>query len=193
MNVAVIRLKQMRRILNENLIETISPIPVPAQLYVVGPLLAGFLSLFPAFATFVISNMLSDSSRIMHSGPVVIYGLVVFIVAFTLLMAYFAAKCFIEPTKTIYRIFSDRIEYEEGFFNKQMRTIMLDQVIDVIEVQGVLQQTVGAGTVSLVTQQLTSSGDGKLSNRTIAIQNIPNSHEVYEILRGLAADAKPIG
>ena len=92
---------------------------------------------------------------------------------------------------TIYRIFPDRIEYQEGLLNKQKRTLMLDQVIDVVETQGVLQQTAGAGTVSLVTQQLTSQGDGKLSNRTIRIQNIPNSNEVYETLRKLAAETTP--
>ena len=180
--------------MNEKLIQSVSPVPVPAQLFVAGPLLAGFLSLIPAGFTFVISNIvagLNDSSRIFDSGPVVTYGLAMFILCFVLLLAYFAAKCFIEPSMTIYRIFSDRIEYQEGLLNKQKRTLMLDQVIDVVETQGVLQQTAGAGTVSLVTQQLTSQGDGKLSNRTIRIQNIPNSNEVYETLRKLAAETTP--
>ena len=175
-------------VLNDKLIKSISPIPVPAQLFLAGPPIAFFVSLFPAMFTFVISNMIAGISGGLshHSGPVVVYGLVVFCLAFVMTMAWLAAKCFLEPEKTEYRIFNDRVEYEEGLLNKQKRTLMLDQVIDVTQTQSVLQQTVGAGTVSLITQQLTSAGDGKLSNRTIAIRNIPNSDEVYEVLRGLA-------
>jgi hypothetical protein len=68
---------------------------------------------------------------------------------------------------------------------------VLDQVIDVELSEGVLQQTQGAGTVKLVTQQLVSQGEGRLSNRTIALRNIPQPKEVYELLRSLALKHHP--
>ena len=38
-------------------IRIIRPVVVPAQLLLWGPILSGFLALFPGFAVFVISNM----------------------------------------------------------------------------------------------------------------------------------------
>ncbi|WP_404308958.1 PH domain-containing protein [Neorhodopirellula lusitana] len=164
------------------LIETVSPKPVPAALFVAAPFLAGFLSFFPGMFAFVISNMFRGAmnpSAMSHRGPVLVFGLVAFVVSFAALMAYFAARCFVGPSRTFYRIYSDRIEFEEGLFATQKRTLLFDKVIDVSVRQGVLQQTVGVGTVSLVTQQLVSRGEGKLANRTIQIADVPNSNEVY--------------
>jgi hypothetical protein len=56
--------------------------------------------------------------------------------------------------------------------------VVFDQVVDVELTQGVLQQAQGAGTVTLVTQQLVSGQDGKLSNRRIALHNVPQPREV---------------
>ena len=52
--------------------------------------------------------------------------------------------------------------------------------------EGVLQRTAGAGTVTLVTQQLVSQGDGRLSNRTFWLYNVPDPGGVYELIRSLA-------
>ena len=169
--------------MTDKLIRTITPIPVPAQFFLQGPIVAGIASLFPAILTFGISNIISRRFE-----PVTIYAIAVFALFFVIFMFYLAAICFIEPTKTMYRIFPDRIEFEEGLLSKQKRTLMFDQVIDVTLSQGVLQQTVGAGSVVLVTQQLTSSGDGKLSNRSIEMRNIPNSTEIYETIRQIASN-----
>jgi uncharacterized membrane protein YdbT with pleckstrin-like domain len=95
-------------------------------------------------------------------------------------------KFFQEPSRTTYSIFSDRVEYEEGLWNRHRRTVVFDQVVDVELTEGVLQQTQGAGTVTLVTQQLVSEQDGKLSNRRIALQNVPQPREVYELIRSFA-------
>ncbi len=76
--------------------------------------------------------------------------------------------------------------YDEGLFNRHHRTVVFDQVIDVELTEERLQQTRGAGTVMLVTQQLVSGTDGKLSNRRVALMNVQQPHEVYDLVRSLA-------
>ncbi len=95
-------------------------------------------------------------------------------------------KCFKEPEKTAYRIFENKLEYYEGLLSRHQRTVVFDQVIDVQLTEGLLQQTKNAGSVTLITQQLVSSGEGKLSNRSVVLKNVPRPQEVYDLLRGLA-------
>lgn len=55
-------------------IREIKPVVVPAQFFVWGPAACGFISIFPGFFTFVISNMIRMSSGNpfdhIGSGPV---------------------------------------------------------------------------------------------------------------------------
>ena len=158
------------------------PVVVPMQFFVFGPLAAGFVSIFPGMFAFVISNMISRSM-----DPVVQYGLIVYLLSFSVVMYLLYLKAFKEPGKTKYRIFENKLEYYEGFFNRQQRTVVFDQVIDVLLTEGVFQQAKSAGSVTLITQQLVSSGDGKLSNRGVVLKNIPNPQEIYDLLRDLAS------
>jgi uncharacterized membrane protein YdbT with pleckstrin-like domain len=171
-------------------IREIKPIVVPAQYFIWGPLISGFISLFPGFFTFVISNILSMSSgdpfERVSRCPVVVYGVVVFLLSFVACMALLWVKFFQEPRRTSYAIYSDRVEYDEGLWNRHRRTVIFDQVIGVELTEGVLQQTQGPGTVTLVTRQLVSGQDGKLSNQRIALRNVPQPREVYELIRSVA-------
>jgi uncharacterized membrane protein YdbT with pleckstrin-like domain len=163
-------------------IREIKPVVVPAQFFVWGPLIAGFISLFPGFFTFVISQMFGEPFQ----GPDPTYGLIAFGLAFVVCMGFLWVRCFKEPERTVYAIFPDRVEYDEGLLNRHRRTVVFDQVMDVELTEGVLQQTRQAGTVTLVTQQLVSGQDGRLSNRRIALTNVPQPREVYELVRSLA-------
>ncbi len=171
-------------------IREVKPVVVPAQYFVWGPIIAGFISIFPGFFTFVISNMIrgfsGDLFEAIGRGPIFSVGIVVYLVSFVICMALLWVKMFQEPGRTTYSIFSDRVEYNEGLWNRHRRTLVFDQVIDVELAEGVLQQTQGAGTVTLVTQQLVSAGEGKLSNRRIALSNVPQPKEVYDLIRSLA-------
>ena len=160
----------------------IKPVVVPAQYFILAPLASAFISFFPAFFGFLISNMVLMS----RGSPVAAFGIAVFFISFVVCMVLFKIKMFDEPHRTTYAIYPDRIEYDEGLWNRHRRTVVLDQVIDVELTEGVLQQTVGAGTITLVTQQLVSEGDGKLTNRQIALRNVPQPKEVYELIRSLA-------
>lgn len=162
-------------------IREIKPVVVPAQYFIWGPLISGFISLFPGFFVFVISNMIS-----MSFTPIIGYGVATFAASFVVCMVLIGIKVFQEPSRTTYTVYPDRVEYYEGLWNRNHRTLVYDQVIDVELTEGVLQQTQGAGTVTLVTQQLVSHGEGRLSNRRIFLSNVPQPNEVYDLIRSLA-------
>lgn len=166
---------------NETLLLEVQPVVVPMQYVVFGPLGAGFISIFPGMFAFVISNMIARSF-----DPVIGYGLAAYLLSFALVMFLLYLKAFKEPGKTKYRIFENKLEYYEGFFNRRQRTVVFDQVIDVLLNEGVFQQSKGAGSITLITQQLVSSGNGKLSNRGVVLKNVPKPQEVYDLIRGLA-------
>ena len=122
--------------------------------------------------------------------PVVRYGLIVYLISFAVVMYLLYLKCFLEPGKTTYRIFENKLEYDEGFLNRRKRTVVFDQVIDVLMTESVFQQAKNAGSLTLMTQQLVSTGDGKLSNRAVVLKNLPEPQEVYDLIRGLATKDK---
>ena len=62
----------------------------------------------------------------------------------------------------------------------------LDTIIDVQLTEGVLQRTVGAGSITLVTQQLVSQAEGRLSNRSFQLTNVADPVGAYEWIRSLA-------
>jgi uncharacterized membrane protein YdbT with pleckstrin-like domain len=173
-------------------IRVVRPVVVPAQFLVVGPLVAGFLALFPGFFTLVLSNIIASFTLVLGDRmagrfePVLGPALVVFALAFVAILALFGLKVFCEPGRTSYAIYPDRIEFEEGLLNRQRRTVLLDKIIDVQLTEGVLQRTAGAGTITLVTQQLVSEGEGRLSNRTFRLGNVPDPGGLYELVRSLA-------
>lgn len=165
----------------------VRPVVVPAQFAVVGPLAAGFFALFPGMFTFIISNIIAAvAGRDLFGGPVIVYGLVVYLLAFAGVLYLVYLKMFVEPRRTSYAVFKDRIEYDEGLLTRHRRTLVFDQVIDVHLTEGVLQQTRGAGTITLITQQLVSSGEAHLSNRQIAMRNVPEPRKIYDLVRSLA-------
>lgn len=154
---------------------------VPAQFPVFGSLVAGFLAIFPGFLTFVISNMIAGRFEPVLGPAFVAYGL-----GFIVILALVGLRAFYQPGVTTYAIYPDRIEVEVGLLNRRRRTVFLDRIIDVQLTEGILQRTVGAGSVTLVTQQLVGQGDGRLSSRTFLLINVPDPVGVYELIRSLA-------
>ena len=158
---------------------------VPAQFFVFAPLISAFLSVFPAMFAFILFNMMSRSFR-----PITWPGWTVFLISFCAVMFLCYLAFFKEPLKKKYRIFSDRLEFTDGFLNKQHRTVMFDIVIDLRLDEGVLQQSKNFGPITLTTQQMVSHGDGKLSNRTFTVKNVSQPRKAYEQLRNLALTSK---
>ena len=171
-------------------IRQVKPKFIPAQFFVWGPLLAAFVSIFPGFFAFVISNLIHGFTNTNPfnggQGPITEIGLTVYFVSFVICIVLHWIQLSQAPSRTTYTIFQDRIEYDEGLWNRHQRTQLFDQVIDVELAEGVLQQTQGAGTVTLVTQQLISAGEGRLSNRRITLRNVPQPKDIYDLVRSLA-------
>lgn len=156
------------------------PVVVPTDMLIaVFP--CGFISIFPAFFTFVISNMLSRN----RFDPVFGMAIGVYCVAFAATMVFAYLKVFQEPGKTVYRLYPERLEFFEGMFTRVQRTVLFDNVLEVQLTEGVLQRGYGAGTISLVTRQLVSRGEGQMGNRTIHVRNIPQPQAMYDQLRTL--------
>jgi uncharacterized membrane protein YdbT with pleckstrin-like domain len=178
--------------MSEKPLQVIQPVPVPAQFLVQGTLLSAFLAIFPAFFAFVLSNMIAGFRAFQGPGPpgpfslVLTYGVGVYFISFLGIMVLLALKFLVEPTRTTYAIYPDRIEYDEGLLSRNHRTLVFDQVIDVQLFEGILQQTRGVGTITLITQQLVSQGEGRLTNRSIQLANIPQPRGTYELIRSLA-------
>lgn len=170
-------------------IREIRPVVVPAHFFVAGLPIAGFISLFPGFFAFVLSNIVNAITGDPFDGPIIGVGLGAYVVSVVICLALMWVKVFVEPGRTRYAIYSDRIEYDEGLWNRHRRTLVFDQVIDVHLTEGVLQQTRGAGTVTVVTQQLISRGEGGLTNRRIALRNLPEPRDAYDLIRSLALDS----
>lgn len=167
-------------------IREFKPVVIPVQYYVFGPIMAGFLSIFPGFFVFVISNIIGGIFGDIRGGPIVIFGVLAYFTSFVISMGLLWVKAFQEPSRTTYRLFADRVEYTEGLWNRHERTLVFDKVIDVTLSESVLQQPHDAGTISLVTQQLVSAGDGKIGNRTIQLRNISPAKEIYDLIRSRA-------
>jgi len=87
---------------NDQPIQEIQPVVVPAQYYVFGPLASAFISIFPGMFAFVISNMIASSF-----DPIIHFGLIVYVLSFVAAMSLLYLKCFKEPQKTAYRIFEN--------------------------------------------------------------------------------------
>ena len=176
--------------MNGTPLREIRPVVIPAQFFVWGPVVSAFLSIFPGFFAFVISNMIGfargfhdDPLEVAGRGLVLTYGLIAYALSFVVCMIVLGTKAFAAPTRTTYTIYPDRVEYDDGLWTRRRRTLILEQVMDVQMTESVLQRARGAGTITLVTRQLVSGNDGKLSPREIALKNVPEPGEVYELLR----------
>lgn len=171
-------------------IREIRPVVIPAQYFLFAPFASAFISIFPGFFTFIISNIINawmgNSFSNASHGPILVYGLSAFTLSFIVCMFLISIKVFREPAQTTYTIYHDRIEYFEGLLNRHRRTVIFDQVIDVELTEGLLQQTKAAGTITLITQQLVTQGQAQLSNRRIALKNVPQPKEIYDLIRSLA-------
>ena len=165
----------------EPLIE-FQPIAVPGQFWVQGPVIAGMIAIIPAFLGFVLTNMVMQPV----GPPDVIVGVIFYVISFVGILGLVWLKAFVEPERSRYTIYEDSIEYESGLWNRSRRTIAINHVVDVQLTEGIFQQRVQAGTVTLLIQQMQIDDHGAVSPLRFTLQNIPHPQEIYELLRSLA-------
>ena len=169
-------------------LRVIRPIVVPALFYFQAPLIAAFVSIFPAVFGTLIVGFLGFSNIdpfAPHQGPNLGVGIAIYALAFVVVIVLLGIKIFRGPEWTAYTIYSDRVESESGIFSRSRETVPYEQVLEVKLTEGILQQGVGAGTVLLVLTQIVGDKNSGLSHRTLALENVPQPREVYEELNSL--------
>jgi uncharacterized membrane protein YdbT with pleckstrin-like domain len=113
------------------------------------------------------------------------------------LVSYFGKR--LNYSRTEYRFFSDRLEFEEGFFSRNRKVVKYRDVKEVTLREGILQRTVGLGTVYLATLATGSGpqnnpffalGFGNVSASGIAVRDVQTPAEIYEKVRKLVDTAQ---
>ena len=74
---------------------------------------------------------------------------------------------------TSYKVYDDKIEFEEGFINHKYKTVKFADVKEIHHEQNFFQRKVGLGTIKFVTAANVGTRTG------ISFADIENSNEVY--------------
>ena len=85
--------------------------------------------------------------------------------------------------KTEYSFYQTKLDYFEGFFTTEEKTIDYKNITEVNLVKGIIQKKYGLGTIVLSTP-----ATGFVSGRSrsgIRVQDIPNADQVYQHVKGL--------
>ena len=97
-------------------------------------------------------------------------------------------------SRTEYRFYDDRVEFEEGFFTINKKTIKYSDVKEVTLRQGFLQRLYGLGTIYLATlatgaptnpQQRGLFGFGNVAASGISLRDVPEADETYSKVKAL--------
>jgi membrane protein YdbS with pleckstrin-like domain len=90
--------------------------------------------------------------------------------------------------KTEYRFYKTKLEYYEGFFAVEEKTVDYKNIMEVYKYKGLIQQKYGLGTIILASPMLGYTRSSAHSG--IRICDIENPDEVYEKVRELVNKAK---
>src|SRR5215470_8682880 len=125
--------------------------------------------------------------------PFIIFGALAF---FGIpIVAYFGKK--LNYSRTEYRFFADRLEFEEGFFSINKKVISFQNVKEVSLHKGIFQRLYGLGTIylaTLATGSLPGSnafgpfgfwalGFGNISASGVSVRDIANPDAEFEKIR----------
>ena len=103
------------------------------------------------------------------------------------LIAYIGKK--LNYSRTEYKFFDDRLEFEGGFFTLNKKVIMLKDVREVTLRKGFLQRSYGLGNIYLATlatgsstssNAFTALGFGNVSASGIVVRDIPDPDKNYQ-------------
>jgi hypothetical protein len=93
-------------------------------------------------------------------------------------LTYFAAKR--TTAETEYRFYADRLEYAEGFWTAEQKSIKYSDIKEVHLRQGIVQRKHGLGTIQLSTDSVSAMSGSNRAFSGIRLYNIPNVEEVYQ-------------
>ncbi len=122
--------------------------------------------------------------------PFFIFGAIGF---FTVpIVAYFGKK--LNYSRTEYRFFADRLEFEEGFFSINEKVVRFRDISEVTLHKGVFQRLYGLGTIYLATlatgtnasfNPFVALGFGNVSASGVSVRDITDPDEMFEKIRRL--------
>jgi membrane protein YdbS with pleckstrin-like domain len=100
-------------------------------------------------------------------------------------LTYFGAKR--TSAATEYRFYPDRLEYAEGFWTAEQKSIKYADVKEVHLRRGVVQRKYGLGTIHLSTASASALPSSNRAFSGIRLQNIPDVEEVYQQVKDLVS------
>jgi hypothetical protein len=98
-------------------------------------------------------------------------------------LTYFATKR--TSAATEYRFYPDRLEYAEGFWTAEQKSIKFRDIKEVHLRQGIVQRKHGLGTLHLSTPSGSAMPSSNRAFSGIRLHNIPNVEEVYQQVKEL--------
>lgn len=136
---------------------------------------AGFLGGFSMVGVKALNLSLPPGSTFIFFGCLFFFGIPLF--AYTVKKKTYA--------QTEYRFFKDRLEYAEGFWNAENKTIKYDKITETGMRRGIIQRQYGLGSIFLSTPA-TGFHQGKASSG-IKIRDVKQPEKVYEAVEKLIA------
>ena len=131
---------------------------------------------FGGFATFGLQMF---DMQVPKAAPFLIAG-AVFFFGIPLLVYFTKQKTY---ARTEYRFYPNKLDYFEGFFTTEEKSIEYDNITEVNLRRGVLQKMYGLGTIVLSTPA-TGMVSGRMRSG-IMIADIPNADRVYNQVKDL--------
>jgi uncharacterized membrane protein YdbT with pleckstrin-like domain len=128
------------------------------------------------------------------SAPYYVIGTIVF---FAIPIVAYVGKM-LNYSRTEYRFYDDRLEFEEGFFSLNKKIIKFRDIKETTLREGVLQRIYGLGSIYLATLATGSTrntnpfvalGFGNVSASGVIVRDIPDPNRAFERIRQLI-DAK---
>ncbi|UCG59958.1 MAG: PH domain-containing protein [Phycisphaerales bacterium] len=129
----------------------------------------GFFGGFSMFAVKALGLNLPAWFTFVFFGAVFFFGLP--------LLAYVASKRTCAETE--YRFYRDRLEYAEGFWTAEQKSIKYSDVKEVHLRRGVVQRKYGLGTIQLSTASASAMSGSNRSFSGIRVHNVPDAEQIY--------------
>lgn len=133
----------------------------------------GFFGGFSMFAVKALGLDVPDGATFVFFGGVFFFAIPI--------IAYATQKK--TYAKTEYRFYNTKLDYYEGFFTTEEKTIDYKYITEVNMVRGIIQKKYGLGTIVLSTPA-TGFASGR-SRSGIRIQDIPHAEQVYQQVKGM--------
>jgi membrane protein YdbS with pleckstrin-like domain len=170
--------------------------PIGRETFSVRPVFIGWIALLvqlplQLFFTFWAGGFFGGLTQFLLPGSrasFIFFGALAFFGIPT--VAYVGKK--LNYSRTEYRFFPDRLEFEEGFFSINKKVITFQNVKEVTLRKGIFQRLYGLGTIYLATLATGSTpgfnpfvalGFGNVSASGISVRDVRDPDEMYERIR----------